>query len=129
MRRVFFKTLDILYKINEIKKRNLEKKMQNTKEIKDVIMDRRYTKISCGCGSTVARCNLSHHRKTKKHLSWLSERRIRAAKMREELRRDVSIKQFEKSSNDLRDGFFTCNNTFLILFFMSMLGYGIFISI
>ncbi len=28
------------------------------------------TKVMCPCGTETARCNLSHHRKTKKHIKW-----------------------------------------------------------
>lgn len=30
------------------------------------------TKVECPCGTTTARCNMSHHRKTKKHLKWIN---------------------------------------------------------
>ena len=28
------------------------------------------TKVQCECGTITARCNMSHHRKTKKHQKW-----------------------------------------------------------
>ena len=31
-------------------------------------------KVSCKCGSVTARCNMSHHRKTKKHVNLMAEK-------------------------------------------------------
>lgn len=35
------------------------------------------TKVECGCGTITARCNMSHHRKTKKHQNWINENNIK----------------------------------------------------
>jgi len=34
------------------------------------------TKVQCGCGTITARCNMSHHRKTKKHQKWEQENKM-----------------------------------------------------
>lgn len=35
---------------------------------KEKIISQVYCKIQCDCGATVLKCNLSHHKKTNKHI-------------------------------------------------------------
>ncbi len=57
------------------------------------------TKVQCGCGTVTARCNMSHHKASKKHQQWAEENDTpreqikRIYKMFEEL--DDIVKEFQ----------------------------------
>jgi len=61
--------------INKYAKEYREKYKQKTKEYyeknKDIISERKKEKITCECGSTFQKTELSRHKKTKKHIKFL----------------------------------------------------------
>lgn len=54
------------------KKELCEKNKQYNRENKKMILEKKNTKISCECGSVVARGNMHTHRKTLKHTEWIA---------------------------------------------------------
>jgi len=53
-------------------------------------------KVTCECGSSTARCNMSHHRNTIKHKAWERER-VSAEDLYDEIKiLKLEVKQLKK---------------------------------